>query len=132
MAASPSGQYWVTWADTSNTTAAKASAVIWGPQATAPAQLAGFFQGGPFPTKAAAQAYKDAIGSDIPKVPNPLSGVNAIGDFFGRLTEAQTWERVGLVVVGVMFLGIGIISVASSSKTGQAVKKTASKMPVII
>lgn len=124
--AAGTGQYWVTWADTSNTTAAKTSAIIWGPQATAPAQLAGFFQGGPFATKADAQAYKNAIGSDIPKV-NPLSGLNAVGDFFGRLTEASTWERVGLGVVGIMFLGIGIVSVAGSTKTGKTVGKVAAK-----
>lgn len=38
----------------------------------------------------------------------PLSGLAAIGDFFQRLTQANTWMRVGEVVVGLILLGIGV------------------------
>lgn len=36
-----------------------------------------------------------------------LSGIAAIGDFFTRLEEAATWERVLEVVLGVALIGIG-------------------------
>lgn len=64
-----------------------------------------------------------AIPSLNPANDTGLSGLAAIGDFFGRLTEASTWERVGLVTVGLMFLGIGVVSVAGSGQAGQQVKK---------
>lgn len=41
-------------------------------------------------------------------VGNPLSGVNAIGDFFTRLTEAATWTRVGEVTLGLLLLIVGL------------------------
>lgn len=39
---------------------------------------------------------------------NPLTGVNAIGDFANRLTKASTWERVGEVLLGVILISIGV------------------------
>ena len=57
---------------------------------------------GPFPTKAAAEASVKAgkantpsPGDSGPHVGNPLKGLAAIGDFFARLTEANTWLRIG-------------------------------------
>jgi len=85
-----------------------------------------------YPTQAAAQAEAATWNAHAKGGLPGLSGINAIGDFFNRLAEASTWERVGLGVVGLMLLGIGIVSVASTSKTGQAVKKAAGKMPVIL
>ena len=39
---------------------------------------------------------------------NPVSGLAAIGDFFARLTQRNTWVRVGEVAVGVILLAIGV------------------------
>jgi hypothetical protein len=46
-------------------------------------------------------------GSSANKGPS-FAGLAAIGDFFGRLTEGNTWVRVGEVVAGLILLGIGL------------------------
>src|SRR5947209_7351456 len=46
-------------------------------------------------------------------LPNPLSGLNAVGDFFYRLTEAQTWVRVAEVGAGVLLLYMGLKAVVT-------------------
>jgi hypothetical protein len=51
-----------------------------------------------------AQSASSAVG-------NPLAGVAAIGDFFNRLTEGNTWLRVGEVTVGLLILYIGLNAV---------------------
>jgi len=56
-----------------------------------------------------------------------LTWIYAIGDFFSRLEQASTWERIGLGVAGMMLLGIGIISVAGSTETGKKAGKLAAK-----
>lgn len=134
------GQYWVTWKDESNAADARKSAAIWGPQANPPAQLSGFFQAGPFTNRLAAVAYKNAIGtgSIIPPpgtpivgdvhIPNPLSGINAIGDFFQRLTEKQTWERVAEFALGGVLIYVGVRAVAHGSPTvGSGARKSVTK-----
>ncbi len=76
-----------------------------------------------YPTRAAAQKAVNAFNGQsnasklsqagvttAPDVPNPLTGVAAIGDFFSRLTQASTWVRVGEVAVGLILLGIGLNS----------------------
>ena len=40
-----------------------------------------------------------------------LSGINAIGDFANRLTQGNTWLRVGEVIVGLMILYVGLNAV---------------------
>lgn len=37
-----------------------------------------------------------------------LGGINAIGDFFNRLTEANTWLRVGEFVAGALLVYLGL------------------------
>lgn len=138
------GKYWVTWKDEADSTAARKSALIWGPQATAPAQLSGWFEGGPFATKADAERYKNAIGtgSIIPPpgtpiigggvhLPNPLSGVNAIGDFFNKLGQANTWIRVAEVVLGIALIGIGIAHATGTDNAISRAVKTTAKVAVL-
>lgn len=47
-------------------------------------------------------------GSLVPKPSNPLTGLNAIGDFFQRLSQASTWIRVGEFAAGGILLYIGL------------------------
>jgi hypothetical protein len=41
-------------------------------------------------------------------IPNPLSGINAVGDFFQRLTQGSTWIRIAEVVIGFLLLTVGL------------------------
>jgi hypothetical protein len=52
---------------------------------------------------------------------NPLV---AVGDFFHRLTEAQTWVRVAEFAVGAMLIYVGIKAVASPEPVIRGAKKT--------
>lgn len=70
---------------------------------------------GPYATKADAQK---AIGrfhgpppgstgaGGAPK--NVLQGLAAIGDFFQRLTQANTWIRAGEILLGLVFFAAGL------------------------
>lgn len=107
--------------------------------------------GGPYPTKAAATAAADGTGSSglpgtgkqagvsssavnsangiTPSLPDPLSGLAAVGDFFGRLTEAATWTRVAKVIVGAALVLIGL---AHMTGADTAVARAARSVPVPI
>lgn len=110
--ASASGQYWVTWKDVGDPAAARKSAILWGPQAHPPAQLSGYFQAGPFATKADAQAYENSIGTGeiIPHAGTPIIGSTSVKSLlpswsliFGGFKD---WFARGLKIV---FGGILII-----------------------
>lgn len=58
----------------------------------------------------------------IPGLPNPLNaiaapltGLSAIGDFFQRLTQANTWIRLGEVVLGLVLIVAGVSKMAGIS-----------------
>lgn len=74
-----------------------------------------------FSTRAAAQneisSQSSAYGSGSPP---GLSGLAAIGDFFSRLTQAHTWERVAMVVIGLGLIVVGVAKLASGTSIGQA------------
>lgn len=93
--------------------------------------------GGPYTTQSAAavvmasQATANAaggiantspgvIGGVVGAVTTPLSGITAIGDFFSRLTEANTWIRL---VEGLLGLGLLVIGLAKLSGAGSAIGK---------
>lgn len=88
---------------------------------------------GPYSTRAAAKAIADKYNKShvytIPSPGNPLSGIAAIGDFFNRLTQAQTWIRVGEVAAGGLLLYLGlkaVVTPAGQNVGKQTVKSTAS------
>src|ERR1700735_3795899 len=64
----------------------------------------------PYLTRAAAEAVLKPLykASQAGHIPDPLSGVDAIGDFFSRLTEANTWIRVGEFAGGALLLHVGL------------------------
>jgi len=133
------GKYWVTWKDESDGTAARNSAIIWGPQAGPPPQQPGWFLAGAFATKAAAQAYKAAIGKGTlapppgtpvfggQHVPNPLSGIDAVGHFFTTLGDRATWVRILKVTVGAIMIIAGLVRMGAPGA-----EKIASKLPPIV
>jgi hypothetical protein len=62
----------------------------------------------------------------VTKATSDLGGINAIGDFFNRLTEGNTWLRVGEVVAGLIILYIGLNAVMRGTPVEGAVQ-TATK-----
>ena len=74
--------------------------------------------------KAAKAAADKAAQSGSINIPNPLSGLDAIGNFFGKLGESSTWMRVGEVLIGLIILGIGV-NALFDNKPLQIVTKTA-------
>lgn len=93
--------------------------------------------GGPYPTKAQADAALQALNGviatpeplipgtkiQVPSIPNPLSGIAAVGDFFQRLTQANTWIRIGEVILGIILLGVGIASMTNAIPAATKVAK---------
>jgi hypothetical protein len=82
-----------------------------------------------FSTQADAQAF---IGSESGPLSGNLSGplapLGEIGDFFHRLTEAETWIRFGEVGVGVILLYAGLRALShGSSVAGVGARKSAAK-----
>lgn len=50
-----------------------------------------------------------------------LGGLAAVGDFFQRLTQANTWIRVGEVVAGLLLVYIGLNATMRNTAVGNAV-----------
>jgi preprotein translocase subunit SecF len=88
-------------------------------------------------TQAQAQAVAAKLNKDVAKqtaVPgldnlHPLTGIDAVGDFFSRLTEPNTWLRIGEFAIGGILLYVALKAMfpgAVSSVTGPV--KTAAKL----
>ena len=57
-------------------------------------------------------------------VSDPLNYLADVGDFFHRLTEAATWERVGEIAAGVILLYVGVKALTQGTQAGKAAKKS--------
>lgn len=80
-----------------------------------------------FPTQALAKAFASHGVSGTAKhaatsIPNPLGGINAVGDFFNRLTQANTWVRVGEVAAGILLVYLGLNATMKGTAAGNAVQ----------
>jgi hypothetical protein len=77
-----------------------------------------------FESQNAAEDYAKKHESNLPwhHLPNPLDPLQAIGDFFHRLTEEQTWIRVGEAVAGGVLLFIGVKALAQGTPASTAAK----------
>jgi hypothetical protein len=98
---------------------------------------------GPF-TWAQAKGAAAGLAATAPTVPgapagggdgitNPLGGIAAIGDFFNRLTQPNTWIRVGEVVAGLLLVYLGLNAVMRDTSAGNAIqhaKETAKKTAI--
>lgn len=92
-----------------------------------------------FPTQALAKAFasKGIAGQGKQAVANanPLQGVAAIGDFFSRLTQGNTWVRVGEVIAGLLLLYVGVNALGRDTAVGSAVHSatnTAKKAAMVV
>jgi hypothetical protein len=94
---------------------------------------------GPFQTKAQAEQFFNTGSTSVPGAktyehapkslfPNPLSGVQEIGDFFHRLTEKATWVRVVEVLAGGVLVYAGVRALAQGSPVvGSGARKSVTK-----
>jgi hypothetical protein len=55
-----------------------------------------------------------------PDLPNPLHGIDAIGDFFQRLTQPATWARVGEVALGGILVYVAVRALAHGAPSSAA------------
>jgi hypothetical protein len=93
---------------------------------------------GPFATEAEAKTAQNPQQQSVNPVSdatnaaensNAIPGLSQIGDFFGALTDANTWIRVAKVIAGGTLLIIGIAHITGASN---AVANAARKVPVPI
>jgi hypothetical protein len=68
----------------------------------------------------------DATRAGVSYVESEIPGLQQVGAFFSRLTEANTWERLGEVVLGVILIAVGI---AHMTRAVPAATAIASKVP---
>jgi hypothetical protein len=57
-------------------------------------------------------------------VSDPLNYLADVGDFFHRLTEKATWERVGELAVGALLVYIGVKALTQNTAAGNGAKKS--------
>ena len=78
-----------------------------------------------FSSSTAAQSFvsseSSAYGSGSPSA---LTGLAAIGDFFQRLGQANTWLRVGEVVLGLILIAVGVARITRAVPVATSVAKT--------
>jgi hypothetical protein len=63
-----------------------------------------------------------------------LGGINAIGDFFNRLTQPNTWIRVGEVAAGLLLLYLGLSATMRGTEAQRQftkVKSTGKKIATV-
>lgn len=64
-----------------------------------------------------------AVAEAASKLPDPLTGINAIGDFFQRLTQGNTWIRVAEFLLGLGLIVVGLAKLASGTAAGRTAAK---------
>jgi hypothetical protein len=93
---------------------------------------------GPYPTQAAATAAADAqnagqaglnkaagaAASAASSIPG-LGGLASVGQFFDRLTEGNTWIRVGEVLLGLALVVVGTAKLFGNTSIGKTATKAA-------
>ena len=88
---------------------------------------------GPYLTEALALAHAGVTGppattnasvaAQVGTAVANLTGINAIGDFFTRLSQGNTWLRVGEVLAGGLLLTAGVIAITEQTKAGKTAGK---------
>lgn len=93
---------------------------------------------GPYPTQAAAKAAADSqnagqaglnkaagAAADATASATGLGGIASIGQFFDRLTEGNTWIRVGEVLLGLALVVVGTAKLFGNTAVGKTATKAA-------
>lgn len=84
----------------------------------------GTFTAAQVPDAAAGAAAKAAS-----SLPNPLSGIDAVGAFFATLTQANTWTRLLKIITGGILLTAGIIKMTGAGTQLGPLTTAARKLP---
>ena len=72
-----------------------------------------------------AQQIAEGTGAGLDKTGQALQGgLAGIGDFFARLTEASTWERVGTAALGLILIAIGLARITKAVPVATKIAKT--------
>lgn len=71
----------------------------------------------------------DQTSADLAKA-NPLSGLDAIGNFFNLLTDRQTLMRLAEGAIGIMLIVVAIAKLADGTQTGKVAAKVATKVGI--
>jgi len=77
-----------------------------------------------FATQAEAKAFaNNGPAGQVKKVANSaFSGINAVGDFANKLTQANTWLRIAEGLLGIVLIGVAL---AKLTGVDNAVKQAA-------
>jgi hypothetical protein len=113
------------------------------------AELLGTGWHGPYKTQALADAHTGVKGaSALPNKTDPLTaannalknaaqnavpgaaGVADVGDFFHRLTEKETWTRVGEVILGGILVYAGVRALTHGSTVAGSTARSSATKPV--
>ena len=60
-------------------------------------------------------------------LPNPLTGIDAVGSFFSKLGDRALWVRIVKVAVGAIMIIAGLAKMGAP-----AAEKIAAKLPKVI
>jgi hypothetical protein len=87
---------------------------------------------GPFTTKA--EAESDAATGNYPanvsgsgnesSVTGAIPGLAQIGDFFARLTEGNTWIRIGEALLGIVLIAVGMARITHAVPVATSIART--------
>jgi hypothetical protein len=80
-----------------------------------------------FPTFDDAKKYialNPSVQGKVAKDVQNLGGLQAIGDFFNRLTQKNTWIRVGEAVAGLLLVWIGLSAITKGTAAEAPIKQT--------
>jgi hypothetical protein len=94
---------------------------------------------GPYSSKAAAQSAANSINAnqneneklDDPNgvASNAIPGLSQIGDFFGALTQGNTWIRVGKIAAGAILIIAGLMTLMPKQTELGVLTDVATKLP---
>lgn len=100
-------------------------------KAQAQAEAVKEFPKGTAPTTSVKTGVSNAVSQEATGSATGLAGLASIGDFFGRLTEANTWIRVLELILGVGLVIVGMAHAAGGTPAGRAAKRVAVKAALL-
>jgi hypothetical protein len=105
------------------------------------ANVAFSYYHGPYATEALAVAHKgvagapgnpnEGTGQQVANAAGTVTGTASVTDFLSRLTQANTWERVGMVALGMLLIAVGVAHITHAVPIATKVAKTAGAAAVL-